>query len=130
MTKVVMDTNILVSALLSPFGAPGRVMDMFLTGRLTICFDSRILAEYEEVLLRPKFGFSKRDVRSLMEFIYATGLSVIPAPITVNLPDEDDRVFLEVAKHCGAYLITRNRKHFPEDDSIVSATEFLEAQHR
>ena len=127
MTKVVIDTNVLVSALLSPFGAPGRVLDMALTGGIIVCYDARILAEYNDVLARPKFGFNKRDVKSLVDFIYSTGVSVIPTPLNVELPDEDDRVFLEVAKHCNAYLITGNMRHFPEDEKIVTAAQFLDS---
>ena len=127
MTKVVIDTNVLVSALLSPFGAPGRVLDMALTGGVIVCYDARILAEYNDVLARPKFGFNKRDVKNLVDFIYSTGVSVIPTPLNVELPDEDDRVFLEVAKHCNAYLITGNMRHFPEDEKIVTAAQFLDS---
>jgi len=125
MIKVVIDTNILVSALLSPFGAPGRILDMIISGNLIACYDSRILVEYKDVLERPKFGFSRNDVRSIIDFICTNGVSVIAVPLAIELPDEDDRVFLEVAKHCDAYLVTGNMKHYPEDARIVTAVQFL-----
>jgi len=128
MTKVVIDTNILVSSLLSPYGAPGRIVDMMLTGNLTVCYDSRILSEYSEVLERPKFGFNKRDVKLLIDFIASSGISVIPAPLSVELLDEDDRAFLEVAKHCDAFLITGNKKHYPDEEKTVTVTQFLDIQ--
>jgi putative PIN family toxin of toxin-antitoxin system len=57
MMNIVLDTNVLVSGLLSPFGPCGRIVCMVSSGELTISLDARILAEYEEVLCRPKFKF-------------------------------------------------------------------------
>lgn len=63
---VVIDTNILVSALWSRNGAPAGVVSMVLTGGIVHCYDYRILCEYREVLQRPKFGFSKSEINSLL----------------------------------------------------------------
>lgn len=122
---VVLDTNIIISGILSPSGNPGRVLDLMINKLIMPCFDSRILTEYEEVLLRPKFHQSKADVRVLMNFIRDVGVSVVPKPLEVTFTDEDDKMFYEVAKHCDAMLITGNLKHFPNDEQIITATEFL-----
>ena len=123
---VVIDTNVLVSALWSRNGAPARVVSMVLTDRLIPCYDYRILAEYRQVLSRPKFGFSENEINSLLDWIEAYGRSVVAEPLENDLVDEADKKFFEVAKFCGAILITGNLKHFPEDPQVMSVAAFLE----
>jgi uncharacterized protein len=128
--KVVLDTNILVSALLTPHGAPGRVIDLLLNGDLTPCFDDRIMAEYREVLARPKFGFDSTYVEAFLDNLEGEGQRVIAAPIHVKLPDPDDRIFLEVAAASGAeYFITGNIRHFPVKSrlgvKVIEPDEFV-----
>lgn len=65
---LVVDTNVVVSALLSPRGAPGRVLDLVLGRALDLAIDDRILAEYRAVLSRARFGFDPADVEALMAF--------------------------------------------------------------
>ena len=125
MLKVVIDTNILVSALLTPSGSPARVIDHVLNGNVILCYDSRIIAEYQAVLLRPKFEFDKRAVKQVIDFLIRSGISIVPAPILDTFEDEDDKVFYEVAKSARAYLVTGNKKHFPEDSIIFARQEFL-----
>ncbi len=69
--RVVLDTNVLVSGLLNPDGSPGRVLDLFLAGGITLLVDDRILGEYRAVLPRPKFGFDTNDVADLLAEIDA-----------------------------------------------------------
>jgi len=123
---VVIDTNVLVSSLWSKDGSPAKLMSMVLDGILIPCYDYRILTEYREVLMRPKFGFSKAEVDSLLDWIESYGKSVVSVPLNVNFIDEDDKKFYEVAKYCNAKLITGNLKHFPKDDDIISVNEFLD----
>lgn len=123
---VVIDTNILVSALWSRNGAPAKIMSMVVRGVLIPCFDYRIMTEYREVLQRPKFGFSKGEVNSLLDWFESNGRSVVADPLDDVFIDEADKKFYEVAKFCGAVLVTGNLKHFPEDPQIVSVTDFLE----
>jgi len=112
--NVVLDTNVLVSGLLTPHGSSGRVMDLVLSGDLTPCIDDRIIAEYREVLARAKFGFDAVLVEAILDYIEAEGLHVVAAPLGVSLPDPDDIAFLEVAAAAGAeWLITGNLRHFP-----------------
>lgn len=125
---VVIDTNILVSALWSHNGAPARVLSMIISGTLIPCYDYRILNEYRDVLTRPKFKFSNGEVNALLEWIVDNGRSVIAEPLDVAFTDEADKKFYEVAKFCGAKLITGNIKHFPNDEIILTVSEFLE-QH-
>lgn len=122
---VVLDTNVVVSSLWSKNGAPAKVMSMVILGMLTPCYDYRIMAEYRDVLLCPKFGFSRGEVNSLLDWFENYGRSVIAAPTSELFIDEEDKKFYEVAKCCGALLVTGNLKHFPKDPQIVSVQEFL-----
>jgi len=111
--KAVLDTNVLVSALLSSFGPPGRILDLALSGDLAVAYDDRVLSEWREVLHREKFGFPARDVETLLDFLEDEGLKVNSPPLGIELPDPDDVPFLEVAHAAEASLITGNTKHYP-----------------
>ncbi|MDR1516408.1 MAG: putative toxin-antitoxin system toxin component, PIN family [Synergistaceae bacterium] len=124
---VVIDTNVLVSALYSRDGSPAKVIALVQNGVATPCYDYRILIEYREVLARPKFNFAEWEITDLLSQIESDGLSVSPRPLNIELPDEEDRKFYEVAKHCHARLITGNLKHFPNDKIVLSVREFLDS---
>ena len=123
---VVLDTNILVSSLWSRNGAPARVVSMILTGQLIPCYDYRILTEYRQVLSRPRFNFSDGEIDSLLEWIETSGRSIVADPINDPFIDESDKKFYEVAKFCGAILITGNLKHFPNNPQVMNVSSFLE----
>jgi uncharacterized protein len=110
---VVLDTNLLVSALLSPFGPPARMLDLALSGEIRLAYDDRVMAEYREVLARPKFGFAPEDVADLLAFLEADGEPVTARPLPRELPDADDLPFLEVAAETEAILVTGNTAHYP-----------------
>jgi len=124
---VVLDTNILVSALWIEDSNPGRVIQLINRGALRPCYDARILIEYEDVLAREKFDVSPSKVTTLMRLIQRRGLFVVHTPQTKQMVDEYDQAFYEVMRFCDAILITGNLKHFPRDLMIVSPTQFLAA---
>jgi uncharacterized protein len=112
--KIVLDTNVLVSGLLQPFGPSGQIVRLVASGDLILYYDPRVLAEYQEVLLREKFGFDPERVDALLEEIRAGGIPVATRPLAIRLPDADDEAFLEVALAGGAQcLVTGNVKHYP-----------------
>lgn len=113
--KVVLDTNVLVAALWSPYGAPAQVLDLVLVGSVTLMVDDRLLAEYHTVLHRPRFGFSPEAIKDVLEFIKQESMHVTAAPLppTLKLPDPTDRPFVEVAISGAEVLVTGNIKHFP-----------------
>ena len=113
--NIVLDTNVLVSALLSPFGAPGRILDLILAGKIRLAYDDRILAEYRAVLMRPKFGFDRLHIEALLEECAGAGFLVPAPPLSLALPDPADAVFVEVAAAALAPLVTGNSRHFPPD---------------
>ena len=129
--RVVLDTNVIVSGLLSPFGAPGEIIRMVASGFLEFCYDARILSEYQNVLTRQKFPFDQAHVEDLLEQIEFCGHITTGRPLAKRLPDPDDEPFLEVALGGKAqYLVTGNLKHFPvkkrQGIRVVSPGEFLE----
>jgi putative PIN family toxin of toxin-antitoxin system len=130
MMDIVIDTNILVAGLLSPFGACGEIVRMVSAGELTLSFDARILSEYNQVLRRPRFGFEEEKVTAFLDYIVYHGRVVASSPLSRSLPDPDDEPFLEVALASQAvYLVTGNQKHFPAERcqgaKVVSPNEFL-----
>jgi len=130
--RIVLDTSVLVSGILSPDGPPAAVLRALLTERVTICFDERIVSEYRDVLARGKFAFDRELVEELIGFLEAAGSPTLATPILSMLPDPRDLMFIEVAVSAQAdFLVTGNLKHFPEHAHhgvrIVSPREFLEA---
>lgn len=122
---VVLDTNVIVSALWTPNGKAAYIVNQAIVGNLKPCYDYRILTEYREVLSRPKFKFSSWQITFLLDTFEKDGISVIPQPLTsIPFADESDRVFYEVAKFCNAPLVTGNLKHFPQDDCVMTVTNF------
>lgn len=129
--RIVLDTNVLVSGLLSPFGTCGELARMLTTGTLVLCVDARILLEYDEVLRRSKFDIEPARVDLLMEHIVTTAEVHAADPLDVALPDVADSLFLEVALASAAnFLVTGNLKHFPEHHRagvcVVSPRAFIE----
>jgi putative PIN family toxin of toxin-antitoxin system len=128
--RIVLDTNVIVSGLLNPEGNPGRIVDLFLAGEVTLLADDRILAEYRAVLRRPKFGLDEADVSDFLYLLEAESERVAATPLGHKLPDESDRAFLEVAMAGGAEsLVTGNVRHFRLPHvgrlSIDSPAEFV-----
>jgi len=125
--KVVLDTNVIVSALLSPSGIPARILSLVLDGIITIVYDNKILMEYFDVLNRKKLKIDKDLVNLLVDFIDKEGEFKTAMPQTTVFDDEDDRIFYELYKTGGVdFLITGNIKHFPHERSIVSPRKFIE----
>lgn len=128
--KIVLDTNVLVAGLLSPFGPCGDIVRMVSSGNLTLCVDARVLSEYHGVLKRPKFQFDADRVASILDYIEHSSWAVSSAPLSASLPDPDDEPFLEIAISANAdYLVTGNAVHFPPElrqgVKVVSPSDFL-----
>jgi putative PIN family toxin of toxin-antitoxin system len=126
MYKVVLDTNVLVSALWSEQGKPYLILEMLIIGEIEPYYNDDILEEYNEVLSRGKLGFSEEKVARLLSVIIETGISEDAQKSIVPLIDEDDRKFYDIARANGAILITGNKKHYPDEPTILSPSEFLE----
>lgn len=126
----VIDTNVLVSALLRGSSVPGIILREALTGRIIPLFNDGILEEYRDVLTRRKFRFDRSAVEVLISGIIKRGVFVDAEPVEETVIDPDDAVFYEVVmerrSEGEAYLITGNIKHFPVKHFIVTPREMLE----
>jgi len=125
--KVVLDTNVIISGLITMDGMPAQVVNLLLNGRITLLLDGRILREYTEVINRKKFGFKKSMIDPLLDYIRNEGEYVAAEPSGKTFVDEDDRMFYEVAKTAKAKcIVTGNKDHFPKDSIVKSPKEFIE----
>lgn len=130
--RIVLDTNVLVSGILSPHGPPAAVLRALLTERPRLCFDERILSEHRDVLHRGKFAFDRELVAEVLSFLEAAGIRALAQPLDVVLPDLADQMFIEVAVFGNAdFLVIGNLKHYPNAArhgiAVVSPRQFLEA---
>jgi len=124
--RVVIDTNVLASALMTPTGNPAKVFKMFLTETIVLVYSEEIMFEYEDVLYRPRLRILAEDADAVLKAIRQYGDMVIPSKSSDLMPDEDDRVFYDTASCAGAYLITGNKRHYPDESFILTPSEFLE----
>lgn len=120
---IVVDTNIIVSALLSPEGTAFEFMTRVLDGEYTVLVSEEIFREYEEVLRRDKFGLSEEIVSYILNWFINNTLWVEPRQSCVSMLDEKDRIFYDLAKSCKARLITGNFKHYPTDECVTALWE-------
>lgn len=132
MIRVVLDTNVLVSALLAPDGLPAAILDLTLQGKVRAALSQPILAEIERVLRRPIFEFEPRRIGSFLALIKSRIKLVAPMrTLDVCRADPSDNRFLECADASKAeFLITGNKSHFPprfEKIVVVNPREFWEA---
>ena len=126
----VIDTNVIVSALLSKIGdaATVGVVRAMLAGKFIPLYHKEILAEYEDVLNREKFRFDKDTVQIIINAVKQYGIEVFPKSTGEILIDMDDLIFYEVAmekREDNAYLVTGNQKHYPIRDFIVTPAEMM-----
>jgi putative PIN family toxin of toxin-antitoxin system len=127
----VVDTNVIVSALLSKNedAATVQVFRAMLRGQFTPLYHEDILAEYEDVLKRPKFHLTEEVISTVISAVKRYGVEVFPQPTGEILIDMDDLIFYEVAMEKrteSAYLVTGNQKHYPIKDFIVTPAEMME----
>jgi putative PIN family toxin of toxin-antitoxin system len=124
--NVVLDTNVLVSAGLTPHGKSAQVFSAVIeSDKMQLFYSLEIFAEYAEVLSRPKLKLSKTVQQFYLNAIKAFGKLITPPVSTVSMPDESDRIFYDTAKESGAILITGNIKDYPDEDFIITPAQFL-----
>lgn len=127
---VVIDTTVLVSAVLKPNSISGIIVQLVHDGTIVPLINDKILEEYNEVLSRPKFKFKDDDIKEIIENMAAKGIYVDENHVDIELPDEKDRVFYEVTMKSNeereSILVTGNIKHFPVEPFIVTPKELCE----
>ena len=99
MIYVVIDTNVLVSALFTrkPDSATTKVVEFIVTGKITPLYNSEIMAEYQEVLSREHFHITENERNTLFNHIRKKGIAIERVSVDTLFIDESDRVFYEVA---------------------------------
>lgn len=128
MHRAVLDTNVLVSGLLTPAGPPGRLLNAIATGGLTPVYSDPVFEEYVEVLVRPSLRLDSSAVLELLLLFGEIGEPVQPAPLTLSglsaadFPDPDDLPFYTTALAAGCPLVTGNLKHFPNPGPVEVLT--------
>jgi putative PIN family toxin of toxin-antitoxin system len=128
--RVVLDTNVVVSALLRAASVPGAVLNLALDGIVQLGISKEILDEYEDVLRRPRLGIEPERAATAIRSLLEIGVLVEPAVRVEAATDPDDNIFLECAEEAQArYLVTGNVAHFPPRwaiAEIVTPRRFLE----
>lgn len=130
MKYAVIDTNVLVSSQITHHddASTRQVVKAVFDGHVTPIVTQAILAEYQDVLLRPKLHLQEDVAATIVSHFSRYGLFVEPMHYSDGLPDEKDRIFLEAAlaaQDAGAVLITGNVRHFPDVDFVLSPSEFV-----
>ena len=129
MIYAVIDTNVLVSALLThnKQSATIQIMEAMFANKIVPLYNEEIINEYEDVLHRAKFGFSESDISYYLETMKQAGIHSQRITSSEHFPDPKDVVFYEVAlSKEDAYLVTGNKKHFPQTPIVVTPAEMLE----
>jgi len=129
--RIVLDTNVLVAGLLSAKGPPGRIVDLISAGEIEVACDTRILAEYRDVLARPELRIDQREAEDVLQHIEHSAMLVRPDRWPEPLPDADDEPFLAVAEASQAIcLVTGNIRHFPararRDVRVLTPRQFVD----
>ncbi len=128
--KVVLDTNIVVSAHLQGAGFPAFVLDLALASKIKFYVTAEILEEYEAILRRPRFGIDPKKVTQSIRLIKRKAKRVKPTRTLSVSVDPDDNSLIECAETAQAdYLVTGNRRHYPlkyKKTKVVSARQLIE----
>lgn len=134
--KVVLDTNILISGIARPGGAPGRVVDAWLQGKFELVVSEALLEEFTRALRYPKVrklvlakGLADEDLRDFLEILRVKTVTVdiadVPLPVIPSEP-KDRHVIAALVASGADYLVTGDRKDLLSLGSpkIVSAADF------
>lgn len=128
--RVVLDTSVVVSALLKPMGNERRALSLGLTQKFTLLVSDHIFREYEAVLIRPELKLEPKEVEETLARLREEAVWIAPTKTLAVSPHEPDNRFLECASAGGADLVvTGNQRHFPArfgKTSVVNARQFLE----
>jgi uncharacterized protein len=129
MIRLVLDTNILVSANVNGGGLEAMVVSLGLNKKVQLCVSEPVFNEYEQVLSYPRLKFVRKEITSFLGRLRSASILVAPTHRVSASPDEPDNRFLECAESAGAdFLVTGNKRHFPKrwkNTEVVNARELL-----
>lgn len=128
--RLVLDTNIVISAALKPDGLQRTVLLLALTRPARLYVSGAILWEYRQVLMRPELKIRKSAQMQLLQLIRNRSHVVRPGGRLQITPDPADNIFLECAETSRAdYLVTGNQRHFPrfwKKTKIITSRELID----
>ena len=127
--RLVIDTNVVVSAALKPEGLQRTVVLLAMSKPARWYVSNPILSEYATVLARPELKIRKSLRQQLLQLIKNHAHVVTPTRLGLVTSDPGDNMFIECADRARAdYLVTGNQRHFPKfwkNTKIISSSEFL-----
>ena len=129
MIYAVIDTNVIVSAYITKnlSASTSKVWAAVLQGKIIPVYSDEIIDEYTEVLHRKKFDIPEHLIKWAIDRILMNGIHGERVPSSEHFPDPKDVVFYEVSMSKeDAYLVTGNKKHFPEKPIVVTPAEMVE----
>lgn len=125
---VVLDTNVIVAAMLTRHNdsATKHIIDAITDLKIQVLYHKDILEEYHRILCLKKFGFPPDAIRDMENVITTFGIQTDRTPTDEFFTDPDDMVFYEVAlSKDGTYMMTGNKRHFPNKPIVVTPTEMI-----
>lgn len=128
MIYAIIDTNVLVSALLThnPQTVTAKVLDYMAKGDIVNVYNDDILMEYKDVLYRTKFHFPESKIKSILALITKYGIHSDRILFDGDMPDEKDRLFYEVSLSVeDSFFVTGNIKHFPVTLKVVTPAQII-----
>ena len=128
---VILDTNVVVSAMLSPHydSATVQTLQLALKGDIIPLLSKDILKEYDDVLHRTKFSFKEEDIKNIISALEDKGIMLAPDATNEIIHDMKDLPFYEIyldKEHDESYLVTGNIDHFPKSPNIITPRQMIE----
>lgn len=128
--NVIIDTNVIVSALLSKYedSATVKVLNLFYENKITLFYSTEILEEYNDVLNRDAFKFDKKTIENILKLVILRGIKIDPGKLEIKTIDKKDQPFYELVMDKNVddgKLVTGNIRHFPKIKHIMTPTDFI-----
>lgn len=129
--NVIIDTNVIVSALLSKYddSATVKVLNLFYENKINLFYSEEILKEYDEVLHRDTFKFRRSIIDNIIKLVKKVGRKIDPVALEKKALDVKDQPFYELVMDKNikdGKLVTGNIKHFPNETCIMTPADFID----
>ena len=128
MIYAVIDTNVLVAAAKThkPNSSTSRILSLVFDGTIQPLVCEEILEEYEQILSLPALAIPSDITSSIITKFKADGINPGRTPSSKVHPDPTDQIFYEISLSVeDAYMVTNNKKHFPQEPKVVTPSEML-----
>lgn len=128
--RVVLDTNVIVSAHLVMQGPSAVILKLALLAKITMVVPPAVIAEYRRILFDPRFHLSSRTIQQTLRDVLKAARMVVPTEtLRVSEDETDNRIYECAAKRKARFIVTGNAAHFPRPyrfTRIVTPRQFLE----